>query len=57
MRDEIRCLSDGEIDLVAGGTGIADGTSNTMMILPRVEQDNAFVDVQASTAGETKSHE
>jgi len=44
MHDEIRSLSDREIDVVAGG--YKDGTSNTLMILPQVEQDNAVAHVR-----------
>ena len=49
MHDEIRSLSDREVDAVTGG--YKDGTSNTLaIILPHVEQDNAVVSVQASVA-------
>ena len=53
MHDEIRSLSDREVDAVAGG--YKDGTSNTLaIILPHVEQDNAVASVHASVAFETK---
>jgi hypothetical protein len=52
MTNEIRSLSDREIDVVAGG--LIDGTSNTVMFLPHVEPDNTVASVQASAAGQTK---
>jgi hypothetical protein len=53
MRAEIRCLSDREIDVVAGGPGYKDGTSNTMMFLPHAEQDNAVGHLAASSVGQS----
>jgi len=52
MRDEVRSLSDCEIDKVAGARAVQDGTSNTFLLVLHLEQERGSAGAPA--AGQTK---